>query len=141
MGHLLYVRSGVLCAGQPTHGGNVPHNRPEADASAIEKVYTEFYNVLKNQIEKSAPEGVKDINKQLSEIISIQNAALRRLPVEQRNNLFSLTDSMGLMSALIDPKALLLLGATRAARSGRVGNALTKAGQAIRTTPQPTPSI
>jgi hypothetical protein len=37
------------------------YNRPEADASAIEKVYTEFYNVLKNHIEKSAPAGVKAI--------------------------------------------------------------------------------
>jgi hypothetical protein len=106
-------------------------NRPEADASAIEKVYTEFYNVLKTQIEEAAPPGVREINKKLSEIIPIQNAALRRLPIEQRNNLFSLTDSIGLMSSLFDPKALLLLGATKAARSGRVGNVLTKAGEAM----------
>jgi hypothetical protein len=107
------------------------YNRPEADASAIERAYTEFYDVLKGQIEQAAPAGVKEINKQLSELIPIQNAALRRLPVEQRNNIFSLTDSIGFMSALFDPKALLLVGASKAAKSGKVGNLLTKAGRSL----------
>lgn len=105
------------------------YNRPEPDASAIEKAYTTFYGVLKEQIEKAAPEGVKGINRELSELITIQNAALRRLPVEQRNNLFSLTDSLGVLTAVFDPRALLLVGATRAARSGRVGNTITKVGR------------
>lgn len=107
------------------------YNRPEADASAIERAYTEFYAVLKEQIEKAAPAGVKEINKQLSELIPIQNAALRRLPVEQRNNVFSLTDSIGFMSALFDPKALLLVGASKAARSGKVGETLVNAGRKL----------
>jgi hypothetical protein len=107
------------------------YNRPEADASAIERAYTEFYSVLKDEIEKAAPPGVQHINKQLSELIPIQNAALRRLPVEQRNNVFSLTDSIGFMSALFNPKALLLVGASKAARSGKVGNTLVKTGQRL----------
>jgi hypothetical protein len=107
------------------------YNRPEPDASAIERAYTEFYNVIKGQIEAAAPPGVKEINKQLSELIPIQNAALRRLPVEQRNNVFSLTDSIGFLTAVFDPKALLLVGASKAARSGKVGNALVKAGQKL----------
>jgi hypothetical protein len=104
------------------------YNRPEADATAIEKVYTQFYNELKNEIEKQAPEGVKEINKQLSEIIPIYTAAIRRLPVEQRNNALSITDNLGLFSAIFDPKALAVLGATKAAKSGKVGNALVKLG-------------
>jgi hypothetical protein len=109
--------------------GSWAYNRPEADASAIERAYTTFYHVLKEQIEKAAPEGVKELNKQLSDLITIQNAALRRLPVEQRNNVFSLTDSIGFLSSVFDPKALLLVGATKAAKSGKVGNALTKVGR------------
>jgi hypothetical protein len=105
------------------------YNRPEADAAATERAYTAFYSVLKEQIEKAAPEGVKEINKQLSELIPIQNAALRRLPVEQRNNVFSLTDSLGFLSAVFDPKALLLVGASKAARSGKVAKVLTNAGR------------
>lgn len=112
--------------------GSWAFNRPEPDANAIEKVYTEFYNVLKTQIEKAAPAGIKDLNKQISELIPIQNAALRRLPVEQRNNAISLTDHIGLMSSLFDPKALLIVGASKAAKSGRVGEVLTKTGAALR---------
>lgn len=111
--------------------GSWAYNRPEPDASAIEKVYTEFYGVLKNEIEKQAPEGVREINKQLSEIIPIYNAAIRRLPVEQRNNALSLTDNIGLFSSVFDPKALLLVGATKAARSGKVGDVLVKTGKAL----------
>ncbi len=107
------------------------YNRPEADASAIERAYTTFYGVLKEQIEKAAPEGVKEINRQLSDLITVQNAALRRLPVEQRNNVFSLTDSIGFLASAFDPKALLLVGATKAAKSGKVGNVLVKAGRRL----------
>jgi hypothetical protein len=67
----------------------------------------------------------------LSELIAIQNAALRRLPVEQRNNVFSLTDSIGFLASAFEPKALLLVGATKAAKSGKVGSALVKAGRKL----------
>lgn len=107
------------------------YNRPEPDASAVEKAYTTFYSVLKEQIEKASPEGVKEINQQLSELITIQNAALRRLPVEQRNNVFSLTDSIGFLAAAFDPKVLLMVGASKAAKSGKVGDILTKTGRKL----------
>ncbi|MBX3498101.1 MAG: hypothetical protein KF889_01555 [Alphaproteobacteria bacterium] len=110
--------------------GSWAYNRPDPDASAIERVYTEFYNVLKEQIEVATPDGrIRAINRQISELIPIQNAALRRLPVEERNNAISLTDTIGFMSALFDPKALLLVGASKAARSGKVGEMLSRTGR------------
>ena len=109
------------------------YNRPEPDASAIEKVYTTFYNEIKNEIERLAPEGVKEINKQLSELIPISNAALRRLPVEQRNNILSLTDSIGLFASVFDPKALALIGANKLSKSGTFGNFLANLGQQPKT--------
>lgn len=108
------------------------YNRPEVDASAIEKVYTEFYDKMKTAIETNAPDGVKEINKQISELIPINNAALRRLPVADRNNALSLTDTIGLTSAVFDARALLIMGAQKASKSGRVGNALVKAGKAVK---------
>ena len=108
------------------------YNRPEMDASAIEKVYTEFYDKMKTAIETNAPEGVKEINRQISELIPVNNAAMRRLPVAERNNAMSLTDTIGLTSAIFDPKALLIMGATIASKSGRVGNVLVKAGKAVK---------
>lgn len=108
------------------------YNRPEMDASAIEKVYTEFYDKIKTAIEDNAPDGVKEINQQLSELIPINNAAMRRLPVADRNNALSLTDTIGLTSSIFDPRALLIMGATKASKSGRVGNLLTKAGAKLK---------
>jgi hypothetical protein len=100
------------------------YNRPEPDSSAIETTYTAFYNQLKNAIEQAAPAGVKEINKKISELIPISNASLRRLPVEQRNNIIGLTDSIGLFSAMFDPKALALIGANKLSKSGKFGQFL-----------------
>lgn len=100
------------------------YNRPEPNATAIEKVYTTFYQEIKKAIEKVAPKNVRGINKQLSELIPISNATLRRLPVEQRNNIISLTDSIGLFASVFDPRALTLIGAKKLSNSGRFGQFL-----------------
>lgn len=117
------------------------YNRPEADSSAIEKVYTAFYNNLKKEIETVAPDGIKDINKQISELIPINNAALRRMTVEERNNALSLMDNIGLVSSVFDPKALLLFGTNRALKSGKVGKFLTETGQKLKGTKNPSPKV
>jgi len=117
------------------------YNRPEADSSAIEKVYSKFYSVLKKNIEKNAPEGVGDINKQISELIPISNAALRRMTVEERNNALSLMDNIGLVSSVFDPRSLALFGTNRLLKSGKVGNALTKAGQKLKGTTGTFPKV
>lgn len=117
------------------------YNRPEADSSAIEKVYTAFYGKLKDEIEKVAPEGVRDINKQISELIPINNAALRRMTVEERNNALSLMDNIGLVSSIFDPKALALFGTNRLLKSGKVGNFLTKSGQKLKATTDTSPKV
>lgn len=104
------------------------YGRVEPDAGAVEKVYSTFYNKIKTAIEQNSPPGVKEINRQLSEIIPISNAVLRRLPVEQRNNVINLTDSIGLFSAIFDPRALALIGASKLSKSGKFGAWLTKVG-------------
>ncbi len=98
----------------------------DKDASAVETVYTAFYRELREEIEKQGLEGIKSLNRQISELIPISNAALRRLPVEQRNNVLSLTDSIGLYAAAFDPKALALIGAQKLSRSGRFGQFLVR---------------
>lgn len=105
--------------------------RIEPDAGSVEKVYTKFYNKIKTAIEKASPENIKSINKQISELIPISNAALRRLPVEQRNNIISLTDTMGLYASMFDPKALALIGAKRLSRSGKFGQFLVNIAERI----------
>lgn len=105
------------------------YGRVEPNATAIEKVYTTFYQEIKKAIEKIAPENIKGINKKLSELIPISNAVLRRLPVEQRNNVIGLTDSIGLYASMFDPKALALIGAKRLSNSGKFGQFLINLAQ------------
>lgn len=103
----------------------------DPDARAVEKVYNAFYNTLKKEIETRSPEGVKEINRQMSEIIPVVHAALRRLPVAERNNVLSLTDYIGLSASVFDPTALSLLAAGRLQRSGRFGRLLYGTGQKL----------
>lgn len=103
----------------------------DPESLASEKVYNTFYSNLKTEIEKKSPAGVKEINKALSEIIPIHNAALKRLPVAERNNIISLTDTMSILSTIFDPKALPFAIANNLAKSGRVANVLIKKGASI----------
>ena len=108
--------------------GSWAFGRFEPDSKATETVYNVFYNKLKTAIEKGAEISggrVKQLNKEISELIPISHAIIRRLPVEQRNNVIGLTDSIGLFASMFDPKALLLLGASKLSRSGRFGEFLS----------------
>ena len=103
---------------------NFANTAPEAKAS--EKVFNAFYTELKNEIEKVSPEGVREINKQLSEMIPVLNAVIRRMPVAERNAIIGLPEMVTLVGSTIQPGALALTAANLAQKSGRVGNALTK---------------
>lgn len=107
----------------------------DREGKAKEQVYTTFYGYIKRAIEKSSPKGVREINKQLSEIIPIHNSVISRIPVNDRNQAIGLLDTIGLTASIFDPKGLALVGARRLSASGRFGRMLTKAGQRI-TTPR-----
>ncbi|MFP5263749.1 MAG: hypothetical protein ACLGJB_17855 [Blastocatellia bacterium] len=111
--------------------GSWVYGRTDPEARASEVVYDTFYNKMKTAIEKNSPEGVREINKQISELIPIRHAILRRLPVEERANAISLTDAIGLFESFSNPKALLGVGLNKALKSGKVGAALTEAGSKI----------
>ncbi|MFA5300664.1 MAG: hypothetical protein WC389_20950 [Lutibacter sp.] len=101
----------------------------DPDASAVEKVYNTFYNKLKTAIEQKGGDEIKAINKELSDLIPIQNALLRRVPIAERNNLLSLTDNIGMFAAVFDPRALALIGAKKLSMSGNFANMLLKASE------------
>lgn len=106
----------------------------DPQARASERVYNLFYNELKKEIERSSPAGVRGINKQMSELIPVMNAVIRRIPVAERNRGLSLTDIITLTGATIDPRSLALTGLNFAQKSGKVGNVLSRAtgaGEAI----------
>lgn len=107
------------------------NGKPDPDAIAAEKVYNAFYHNLKNEIERVAPEGLKEVNQRISELIPVSNAILRRIPVAERNAVLSLTDFIGLAAATFEPRALGLTLANMAAKSGWISNGLLKLSQPV----------
>lgn len=103
----------------------------DPESTARETVANNFYNKIKTAIEDNSPEGVQDINKQLSELIPVQNAIIRRIPVAQRNSALSLTDMLTLTASAFNPKALVGFGISLAQKEGSVGNLLSKLGPSI----------
>jgi len=109
----------------------------DAESNAREAVYNAFYSKLKSQIEKSSPEGVREINQQLSKLIPVMNAVIRRIPVAERNNLISLSDMIGLVGSSLNPAALSPTIINLISKSGTAANILSKTGDAIEKTAVP----
>lgn len=98
----------------------------DQDATSVEIIYTAFYRELKGEIEKKAPAGVAGINKDISDLIPIMNAIVRRIPIAERNALFSLTDLITAGFSVIHPSAAALLAVNKLSKSGRFGALLSK---------------
>jgi len=96
-------------------------------APAVDKVYSVFYNELKKDIEKAGGEAIKKYNSQLSDLIPIQSALIRRIPVSDRANVIGMGESMALVGAIFDPKTLVLAFPMLAQKSGRVANFMMNA--------------
>lgn len=107
------------------------YGKTDPDAKAQEIVFNTFYNKLKTAIEKASPDGVKEINSQLSELIPVMNAIIRRLPVAERSNLISLNEMIGLVGSAVNPIALGPTILALISKSGTAGNLLSKIAPSI----------
>lgn len=110
-------------------GFHIPKNESQ-ESQAAEIIYRHLNDVIDEQ----APEGIRDLNRQISEAIPIRQAAAHRKIVEDRNNRISLTDMGSFLAFLQDPlSGAAIYGATKAAKSGRVASALYRLGEKLRT--------
>lgn len=91
----------------------------DPESKGLEVVANALYSRLNTAIADKAVGPYRDINKQLSEILPIRQAIIRRLPVEQRQAVLSLTDLLSFSSGTW---GLSLAG--RMLKSGRAANAL-----------------
>lgn len=107
------------------------YGKPDPDSKATEIVFNTFYNKLKTAIEQASPEGVKGINQELSQLIPVMNAIIRRLPVAERSNLISLNEMIGLVGSAVNPIALGPTLLALLSKSGTAANALSKVSQPI----------
>jgi len=106
----------------------------DLDANASETVANALYTKFKVAIENAVddPAELKAINKQLSEIIPIQNVLLKRIPVAERNSALSLTDIITAGSGMVEPKGWGLFAVNRLSKSGQFAEGLYKGAQKLK---------
>lgn len=93
-----------------------------------EQVFNTFYTQLRKQLETNAPDAYKEVNVALSELIPIRNAILRRMPIDERNNVVGVLDLISAGSAALSPKAAPLFLVSRLSKSGKFADILMKLG-------------
>ena len=104
----------------------------DLDATAQERVANIMYSRVKAAIEKNSPKELADVNKAMSEIIPIKNAAIRRLPIEERNNAIGLGDIISAGVALQNPTGWGLLLVNQLQKSGRFAGSLYRGAEKLR---------
>lgn len=124
----IQVANNQIKRGAGTKGAWV-YGRMDKDAKAIDQVYSTFYSELKNEIEKVGPSGIGSLNKSMSELIPIQSALLRRIPVAERSNILGLGGNMAVIGSIFDPRALVTMVPIIASQSGGFGNMLMTASE------------
>lgn len=109
------------------------HGRLDPDASAKETVWDYWYKSLKEAIEVASgnAEEVARINRQMSEIIPIRNAALRSIPGQMKLTPIGLKEFIGGIAALSDPHAAALLAVNYLSKSGNFAEFLSNTSGAI----------
>lgn len=103
-----------------------PLNR--GDNALKEELYNALYMEMKKELDTNLPPQFKGANEALSKLIPYQNAILRRLPIEERQNIMGITDNMTTIAGLFDPKALALGAVNRALRNPGLGRFLMQSG-------------
>jgi hypothetical protein len=107
------------------------HDNMKSQPTPDEKVWTDFYMILKDRLEKEAPKEYQQVNKVMSDLIPIEQAIVRRIPIAERNNVLNIADVMSLVGATHNPAALSVGVINRLLKSGSVANVLMKTGKNI----------
>ncbi len=115
------------------HQGAWLHGTREVEQEAAERLYNALYISLKEHIEKVAPSGLKEINKEISELLSIKQAIMRRLPVEARNNVIPLSQLIPAVGAASARRftPLAISAAAGISKSGKFANLLVNSEKRI----------
>lgn len=98
----------------------------DPDSKALEKVANTLYDEFKQELEHKAVGPLRDVNRQMSELIPIRRAIIRRIPVEARSNVMNIGD----LFALSHGVGWLAI-ANRLLKSGTAANAMVQGSPAV----------
>jgi len=116
-----------------SHNGKITANQDATNKAAF---YNTLYDELKNELENKGGPGIRELNKQLSEMIPMERAAAKQVLVENRKNPISLEDYLGALAVAgsaahgnILPAAVVL--GNIATKSPSVAKGMYKFGKAL----------
>jgi hypothetical protein len=103
----------------------------DRSAKVSEMVANDLYKGAKTSIEKalgSAGLRVRELNRQMQDLIPVKNAMLARIPVDARQTTITLSDLAATMPAILtgEPMALTIEGLNRAQKNLRFGSWLVR---------------
>jgi len=114
--------------------GSWLNGQRDLDANAMESVSNILYTKFKKAIENSVddPKELIELNKQLSELIPINNVLIKRIPIAERNSAISLTDIISAGAGTVDPKAWGIFAINRLSKSGRFANIISQGSKKLK---------
>lgn len=114
--------------------GSWLNGQRDLDSTAMENVSNVLYTKFKNAVENAVddPAELKAINKQLSELIPINNVLIKRIPIADRNSAISLTDIISAGAGTVNPNAWGIFAVNRLSKSGRFANIVSKGSQKLK---------
>lgn len=106
------------------------------DASVGSQAHNALYDALKTNVENKGSEGIRELNKQISEMIPMERAASKQVLVQNRKNLIPMDDYIGALTVASAAASGNLLpvaiaGANVLSKSPTVAKALYKTGKAL----------
>lgn len=108
-----------------------------AKETARSKFAEDIYHRVNDAIDAGAPNGIKDLNKQISDLIPVNQAAGWRQIIDARNNAISLNDVIGMTATALNPKIWPIVALNKATKSGTVASKVYRLGEALKSIPQP----
>jgi hypothetical protein len=112
-----------------------------AKETARSQFAEDLYHRLNDAIDEASPSGVRDINRQISELIPVNQTTGWRQVVEGRQNNISLNDVIGMTATAINPKVWPVLVLNRMSKSGTVASKIYRIGEALRKAKTPAEEI
>jgi hypothetical protein len=116
------VRNGAITANQ--------------EATTNGQLYNSIYDAIKKNIENKGAPGIKELNKQLSEMIPMERAASKQILISNRKNPISLDDYIGGLATAASAAhgnylPAILMGTNIATKSPTVAKVLNASGKAL----------
>lgn len=108
------------------------HDPLRSGPNPKEEIYNRLYQLLKDETEKMAGPEFREINRTISELIPVEQALIRRIPVAERQNAIGLIDTISIVGGMTtDPSAFLLTGVNQGFKTGLFSKALGAAGEKL----------